>query len=164
MKSRTIHRRRLLRVVLWTLVLCFNCIVAEETGERQPDYFEATEANEHDDRTLLDTFGQAAKEPDYFEATEANEYDDRPLLDTFGQAAKEPDYFEATEANEYDDRTLLDTFGQAAKEFLTQRVIPDTDADCKWDWRYVRCGKKSSVNDGILNVLISNKKANCHLF
>lgn len=110
MKSRTIHRKRLLRVVLWTLVLCFNCIVAEETGERQPDYFEATEANE------------------------------------------------------YDDRTLLDTFGQAAKEFLTKRVIPDTDADCKWDWRYVRCGKKSSVNDGILNVLISNKKANSQLF
>lgn len=51
------------------------------------------------------------------------------------------DYFEATEANEYDDRTLLDTFGQAAKEFLTKKVIPDTDAECKWDWRYARCGK-----------------------
>mmetsp|Transcript_13144 Transcript_13144/g.20492 ORF Transcript_13144/g.20492 Transcript_13144/m.20492 type:complete len:420 (-) Transcript_13144:1046-2305(-) len=43
------------------------------------------------------------------------------------------------EDDEFDDRTLLDTFGEAAKEYLTQRVIPDTDADCKWDWRYTRC-------------------------
>lgn len=56
---------------------------------------------------------------------------------------REAGYFEATEVTEYDDRTLLDTFGQAAKEFLTTKLIPDTDADCKWDWRYVRCGKGS---------------------
>jgi hypothetical protein len=55
-------------------------------------------------------------------------------------------YFETIEANEYDDRTLLDTFGQAAKEFLTKKVIPDTDAECKWDWRYVRCGKSIDLH------------------
>ena len=49
------------------------------------------------------------------------------------------DYFETTEANEYDDRTLLDTFGQVAKDYLTTKLIPDTDTDCRWDWRFVRC-------------------------
>jgi hypothetical protein len=67
----------------------------------------------------------------------------------------------------YDDRTLLDMFGEAAKEFLTKRVvsiicffekstirhiiphfltswtkrtqIPDTDEECRWDWRHARC-------------------------
>ena len=42
-------------------------------------------------------------------------------------------------SDEYDDRTLLDVFGEAAKEYLTQKVIPDTDVECKWDWRFVRC-------------------------
>jgi hypothetical protein len=46
---------------------------------------------------------------------------------------------ESVEDNEYDDRILLDTFGEVAKQFLTQKVIPKTDAECKWDWRYVRC-------------------------
>jgi hypothetical protein len=46
---------------------------------------------------------------------------------------------EPVDANEYDDRTLLDTFGEVAKQFLTRKVIPETDAACKWDWRYVRC-------------------------
>ena len=41
--------------------------------------------------------------------------------------------------DEYDERTLLDTFGEVAKEYLTQKVIPDTDVECKWDWRFVRC-------------------------
>ena len=41
--------------------------------------------------------------------------------------------------DEYDERTLLDTFGEAAKQFLTQRVIPETTAECRWDWRFVRC-------------------------
>lgn len=41
--------------------------------------------------------------------------------------------------SEYDDRTLLDTFGEATKQYLTQKVIPPTDAECKWDWRSVRC-------------------------
>jgi hypothetical protein len=43
------------------------------------------------------------------------------------------------DADEYDERTLLDTFGEAAKHFLTQKVIPETNPECKWDWRYVRC-------------------------
>ena len=43
------------------------------------------------------------------------------------------------EANEYDDRTLLDTFGEISKQFLTQKIIPPTDKECKWDWRFVRC-------------------------
>ena len=38
-----------------------------------------------------------------------------------------------------DERTLLDTFGEYAKEYLTQKVIPTTDVECKWDWRFVRC-------------------------
>jgi hypothetical protein len=43
------------------------------------------------------------------------------------------------DADEFDNRTLLDTFGEAAKQYLTQRVIPKTDPECKWDWRSVRC-------------------------
>ena len=43
------------------------------------------------------------------------------------------------DAGEFDDRTLLDTFGEAAKQYLTQKVIPETDPECKWDWRTVRC-------------------------
>jgi hypothetical protein len=41
--------------------------------------------------------------------------------------------------DQFDDRTLLDTFGEAAKHYLTQKVIPETDAQCRWDWRSVRC-------------------------
>jgi hypothetical protein len=72
------------------------------------------------------------------------------------------------EASEDDDRTLLDIFGEVAKQYLTQRLvssktigtyvrfsplstdskvvglsfpmkIPDTDEDCVWDWRSIRC-------------------------
>ena len=39
----------------------------------------------------------------------------------------------------YDERTLLDTFGEFAKEYFTQKIIPTTDIECKWDWRFVRC-------------------------
>jgi hypothetical protein len=60
-----------------------------------------------------------------------------------------------------DDRTLLDIFGEAAKQFLTQKVvrnksftkcdlsmvliistttkIPETNPECKWDWRSLNC-------------------------
>jgi hypothetical protein len=38
-----------------------------------------------------------------------------------------------------DDRTLLDLFGQVAKEYLTQKLIRETDAECRWDWRSIRC-------------------------
>jgi len=41
--------------------------------------------------------------------------------------------------DEFDDRTLLDAFGEAAKHFLTQKIIPETDSHCRWDWRSVRC-------------------------
>jgi hypothetical protein len=44
------------------------------------------------------------------------------------------------------DKTYLDLFGESAKEFLTQKapeklktVFPDTDDECRWDWRYLRC-------------------------
>ena len=44
------------------------------------------------------------------------------------------------------DKTYLDLFGESAKEFLTQKapekfknVFPDTDEQCRWDWRYARC-------------------------
>lgn len=40
---------------------------------------------------------------------------------------------------EDDDRTLLDIFGEVAKEYFTQKVIPPTDAECRWDWRSMRC-------------------------
>ncbi|KAL7569234.1 hypothetical protein ACA910_016788 [Epithemia clementina (nom. ined.)] len=43
------------------------------------------------------------------------------------------------EGAEEDERTLLDIFGEVSKEFLTQRVIPDTDEECRWDWRSLRC-------------------------
>lgn len=38
-----------------------------------------------------------------------------------------------------DDRSLLDLFGEVAKTFFTNKVIPVTDVDCRWDWRSVRC-------------------------
>lgn len=41
--------------------------------------------------------------------------------------------------DQLDDRTLLDAFGEAAKHYLTQKVISETDAQCRWDWRSVRC-------------------------
>jgi hypothetical protein len=46
---------------------------------------------------------------------------------------------QTVQADEFDDRTLLDTFGEVAKYYLTQKVIPETDAQCRWDWRSVRC-------------------------
>ncbi|GKY99312.1 hypothetical protein MPSEU_000886300 [Mayamaea pseudoterrestris] len=45
--------------------------------------------------------------------------------------------FEAADAD--DDRTLLDVFGEVAKEYLTKKVIPDTDPECRWDWHSLRC-------------------------
>jgi hypothetical protein len=42
-------------------------------------------------------------------------------------------------ATDFDDRTVLDMFGDLAKEYLTQKIIPETDTECKWDWRVVRC-------------------------
>jgi hypothetical protein len=38
-----------------------------------------------------------------------------------------------------DDRTYLDIFGETAKEFLTQRLIPTSDPECRWSWRHGRC-------------------------
>ncbi len=49
------------------------------------------------------------------------------------------DNFDQDDHNDHDDRTLLDIFGESAKQYLTQKVIPPTDAECKWDWRTVRC-------------------------
>lgn len=46
---------------------------------------------------------------------------------------------ESADVDEHDDRTLLDTFGEATKQFLTTRVIPETNPECRWDWRFVRC-------------------------
>jgi hypothetical protein len=40
---------------------------------------------------------------------------------------------------DFDDRTFLDIFAEKAKEYLTQNAIPDTDFECQWDWKYVRC-------------------------
>lgn len=106
-------------------------------ASEQSNHFEDTETHQYDDRLR----GQFHN----FEAGEANEHGDR--------TREQPrNYFEATEANEYDDRTLLDTFGQVAKEFLTKKVIPDTDADCKWDWRSVRCGK-FFTNSGVFTMI-----------
>jgi len=38
-----------------------------------------------------------------------------------------------------DESTLLDVFGEQAKVYLTQHLIPPTDVQCKWNWRYARC-------------------------
>lgn len=50
------------------------------------------------------------------------------------------------DSNSSMDKTYLDLFGESAKELLTQKapekiknVFPDTDEQCRWDWRYVRC-------------------------
>jgi hypothetical protein len=62
------------------------------------------------------------------------------LVAAFQETPDVPDMGGApAEDDEYDERTLLDTFGEVAKEYLTQKVIPDTDVECKWDWRFVRC-------------------------
>jgi len=42
-------------------------------------------------------------------------------------------------SEEVDDRTLLDLFGEKSKEYLTTRVIPETDEECRWDWTHARC-------------------------
>ena len=142
MKTRSIHL--VLQLIFCTLALCASEIPAQETTQQQANY-ETTEANEHDG-VIQEQFNQ-------FQANDINEDDERNRDPSEHKATNAPQYdantkeqsryFEATEANEYDDRTLLDTFGQAAKEFLTKRVIPDTDVECKWDWRSVRCGKSS---------------------
>jgi hypothetical protein len=44
-----------------------------------------------------------------------------------------------SEEDEEDDRTLLDVFGEVTKEYLTTKVIPDTDSSCRWDWRSTQC-------------------------
>ena len=50
--------------------------------------------------------------------------DIRKLLQEMDEAASGDD----SNIHDEDDRTLLDIFALVAKEFLTQRVIPDTDA------------------------------------
>lgn len=135
METKSIHLA--LQLTLCTLALCARGISAQEEATiEQP-----TEANEFD--------GRASQQANHFEATNYQHIDSDGTREHSVEfevtRANEDDermkYFEATEANAYDDRTLLDTFGQVAKEFLTKRVIPDTDADCKWDWKFVRCGK-----------------------
>eukprot|EP00525_Craspedostauros_australis_P005622 CAMPEP_0198125316 /NCGR_PEP_ID=MMETSP1442-20131203/42312_1 /TAXON_ID= /ORGANISM="Craspedostauros australis, Strain CCMP3328" /LENGTH=268 /DNA_ID=CAMNT_0043784897 /DNA_START=87 /DNA_END=893 /DNA_ORIENTATION=+ len=59
--------------------------------------------------------------------------------ETSDEQAMPPDATPMTTNAEQDDRTLLDVFGEAAKEFLTQKLIPPTDTDCRWDWRFARC-------------------------
>lgn len=53
---------------------------------------------------------------------------------------------DASGSNSDMEKTYLDLFGESAKEFLTQKapekiktIIPATDEECRWDWRYVRC-------------------------
>jgi len=38
-----------------------------------------------------------------------------------------------------DEASLLDLFGESAKDFLTHRLIPTTDASCRWNWKNLRC-------------------------
>ncbi|CAJ1931453.1 unnamed protein product [Cylindrotheca closterium] len=103
---------------------------ADRMREQSSDYFEETNADEY----YIDRTRREQSDDLFDEATESSNERDRDVM------MMEPSkYFEATEANAYDDRTLLDTFGQVAKDFLTKKVIPDTDAECKWDWRSVRC-------------------------
>uniref|UniRef100_A0A7S0CK99 Uncharacterized protein n=1 Tax=Proboscia inermis TaxID=420281 RepID=A0A7S0CK99_9STRA len=41
--------------------------------------------------------------------------------------------------DEDDERTYLDTFGEVSKIIMTHHVIPETDAECDFDWRSLRC-------------------------
>jgi len=45
----------------------------------------------------------------------------------------------APSAEEEDESSLLDLFGESAKDFLTHRLIPTTDAFCRWHWKNLRC-------------------------
>ena len=56
------------------------------------------------------------------------------------------DSFLSGDDDDDDDRTLLDLFGEAAKDYLTQQVIPPTDANCVWDWRVLRCEPSCSCH------------------
>ena len=163
MKAKRIHLA--LHVTFCTLALCARGISAQEIIPQQSDNVEAREANQHNDGETREQFSQ-------FQETAVNEHEDigsgesEPETETIRSTEYTPSemeqsrYFEATEANEYDDRTLLDTFGQVAKDFLTKRVIPDTDAECKWEWRYVRCGKSSSaVSFQSPRIMVSSKRA-----
>lgn len=44
-----------------------------------------------------------------------------------------------TQASFAEEESLLDLFGESAKDFLTHRLIPSTDASCRWDWKNLRC-------------------------
>ena len=135
MKARPIHLA--LQISFCTLAICARDVYAQEaTTPEQSSYnsVEEAEAIQHD--------GVTSEQPREYEYTETIEHDDRrgdhseQRTTENGEymassTSEQSRYFEATEANEYDDRTLLDTFGQAAKEFLTKRVIPDTDSECK---------------------------------
>eukprot|EP00980_Cylindrotheca_fusiformis_P011681 scaffold2770_cov104-Cylindrotheca_fusiformis.AAC.2 len=134
------QQKQVLRIFILLLFQCyFFCIrvVADDTDDvGQSGYYETSKATDGN------TFGPAAAAEEEI------------------GGAKKTGYFEATEVTEFDDRTLLDTFGQAAKEFLTTKVIPDTDSDCKWDWRYVRCGKII----GVCRQRSIEAKLTCQLF
>jgi len=41
--------------------------------------------------------------------------------------------------DEDDERTYLDTFGEVSRIIMTHHVIPETDAECDFDWRSLRC-------------------------
>jgi len=77
-------------------------------------------------------FHQHTEEPE----VEVVENDDGLVDQTLGEEQESRD---ESENDECDDRSLLDVFGEQCKEFLTQKMIPETDEECHWDWRSLRC-------------------------
>lgn len=67
------------------------------------------------------------------------ESQDENVMVTATIAAAAEEGVQGDTATDFDDRTVLDMFGDLAKEYLTQKIIPETDSECKWDWRVVRC-------------------------
>ena len=97
--------------------------------------FRFIESNSNDDAVRENNNGVGTVEDDG-SAAEAASIDERALN---SNVVDDSDATDEEDDEYYDERTLLDSFGEAAKIFLTQKVIPPTDAECKWDWRYVRC-------------------------
>ena len=77
--------------------------------------------------------------PVFFIATLIFSVFDRVVAQEVDQELSEEELGEAVDESYDGDRTLLDIFGAATKQFLTQEVIPETDAECKWDWGFVGC-------------------------
>jgi len=121
--------------ILFTILLSLQIIIHQSHGTAIVSSSSTTDID-HDtliieeDQNLNNVFNDSSKDA---------------TVDSLKNDAVEQQEEETTTIlQEEDNRTLLDLFGEAAKEYLTKRVIPDTDEDCRWDWRYARCNPKCS--------------------